>query len=81
MGDWAKHEMGRASLPQKCFLFAGTTPEKQKEKVLSKFDKYKNIRQKVLLTDDTEKTRLFYEANGFEAANKLNLVSYIIINN
>lgn len=44
-------------------------------------DKYNKIRQKVLLTDDTEKTRLFYEANGFESANKLNLVSYVAINN
>ena len=45
------------------------------------FNKYKNVRQKVLLTDNTKKTRLFYETNGFESANKLNLVSYIIINN
>src|SRR6056297_1663066 len=39
----------------------------------SVLDKYNKIRQKVLLTDDTEKTRLFYETNGFESANKLNL--------
>jgi ribosomal protein S18 acetylase RimI-like enzyme len=44
-------------------------------------DKYKNVRQKVLLTDDTEKTRLFYKANGFEPANRSNLVSYVLINN
>ncbi|MGM0437788.1 MAG: GNAT family N-acetyltransferase [Bacillota bacterium] len=44
-------------------------------------NKYNKIRQKVLLTDDTEKTRLFYEANGFEPANKLKLVSYVAINN
>lgn len=31
-------------------------------------NKYNKIRQKVLLTDDTGKTRLFYEANGFEPA-------------
>ena len=42
---------------------------------------YKKVRQKVLLTNNTEKTRLFYEANGFEPANKLNLVSYVAINN
>jgi len=46
----------------------------------SVLDKYNKIRQKVLLTDDTEKTRLFYETNGFESANKLNLVSYVAIN-
>ena len=45
------------------------------------FNKYKNVRQKVLLTDNTKKTRLFYETNGFKSANKLNLVSYVIINN
>ena len=45
------------------------------------FNKYNKIRQKVLLTDDTEKNRLFYEANGFESANKLKLVSYVAINN
>ncbi|ACL70096.1 GNAT family N-acetyltransferase [Halothermothrix orenii] len=44
-------------------------------------DKYNRVRQIVLLTDDTEKTKLFYKANGFEPANKLNLVSYVIINN
>ncbi len=43
-------------------------------------DKFKNVRQKVLLTDDTEPTRLFYEANGFEPVKRLNLVSYVIIN-
>jgi len=46
----------------------------------SVLDKYNKIRQKVLLTDDTEKTRLFYETNGLESANKLNLVSYVAIN-
>ena len=44
-------------------------------------DKYKNVRQKVLLTDDNNKTRLFYKANGLEPANKSNLVSYVLTNN
>ncbi|MFO7814509.1 MAG: GNAT family N-acetyltransferase [Halanaerobiales bacterium] len=44
-------------------------------------DEYKNVRQKVLLTNETEKTRSFYKANGFEPANKSNLVSYVLINN
>ncbi len=51
-------------------------------KLLKKLlNEYKKIRQIVLLTDDTEKTRLFYKANGFEPANKSNLVSYVLINN
>ncbi|MBU3209745.1 GNAT family N-acetyltransferase [Clostridium algidicarnis] len=33
-------------------------------------DKYSKVRQKVLLTDDAEETRGFYESNGFVSCDK-----------
>ena len=40
-------------------------------------EKYINVRQKVLLTDDTKETRGFYESLGFESCDKETLVSFI----
>ncbi|MDF1672374.1 MAG: GNAT family N-acetyltransferase [Vicingaceae bacterium] len=39
-------------------------------------DNYKNVRQIVLLTDDTSETRSFYENLGFESCDKGQLVSF-----
>lgn len=39
-------------------------------------DQYKNVRQKVLLTEDTEETRKFYEANAFVSCDKGVLVAF-----
>lgn len=39
-------------------------------------DKYKHIHQKVLLTDDNEETRGFYERNGFISCDKGDLVAF-----
>jgi GNAT superfamily N-acetyltransferase len=38
---------------------------------------YPTIRQKVLLTDDTEKTRAFYEACGFQSVEKMQAVAFL----
>ncbi|MDN6029387.1 MAG: GNAT family N-acetyltransferase [Lactobacillus sp.] len=38
--------------------------------------KHQNIRQKVLLTDDTVATRSFYRKCGFTETSELNLVSF-----
>lgn len=43
------------------------------------FEHYKDVRQKVLLTDDTEKTRKFYESVGMKACDDLKLMSFIKI--
>lgn len=39
-------------------------------------DQHKDIRQKVLLTDDSDKTNAFYEKKGFVKATSLNLNCY-----
>ncbi len=39
-------------------------------------DEYKDVRQKVLLTDDSEETRGFYEDNGFVSCDKGQLVAF-----
>ena len=39
-------------------------------------DRYKNVRQKVLITDNTDKTNSFYEKNGFVKTDCLNLNCY-----
>jgi ribosomal protein S18 acetylase RimI-like enzyme len=39
-------------------------------------DKYKDVRQKVLLTDDSEETRGFYESNGFSSCDKGDIVAF-----
>lgn len=39
--------------------------------------RFKNMRQKVLLTDDNEETRKFYESLGFESCDNGQLVSFI----
>lgn len=38
---------------------------------------YKNVRQKVLLTDDREETRSFYEANEFFSCDKGDVVAFV----
>ncbi|MCM1989249.1 GNAT family N-acetyltransferase [Oceanirhabdus seepicola] len=40
-------------------------------------DKYKHIRHKVLLTDNGEETKGFYEAYGFKQSDSFDLVSFI----
>ena len=44
-------------------------------------NKFKDVRQTVILTDDQKKTKDFYRSNGFKPAGKLNLVSFVRINN
>ncbi|MBL1232350.1 MAG: GNAT family N-acetyltransferase [Flavobacteriales bacterium] len=44
-------------------------------------EKFKNIRQKVLLTDDNEETRGFYEALGFSSCDKGDLVAFVKLEN
>lgn len=39
-------------------------------------DKYKHVRQKVLLTEEAKDVRHFYEKNGFESCDKGTLVAY-----
>ena len=39
-------------------------------------DRYQNVRQKVLITDNTNKTNSFYEKNGFVKSDYLNLNCY-----
>ncbi|KIL81821.1 MULTISPECIES: GNAT family N-acetyltransferase [Enterococcus] len=38
---------------------------------------YPKIRQKILLTDDTKKTRAFYEACGFQTVEKSHAVAFL----
>ena len=44
-------------------------------------EKYGNVRQKVLLTDDNEETRGFYEALGFSSCDKGDLVAFVKLEN
>ena len=44
-------------------------------------EKYKDVRQKVLLTDDNAETRGFYESLGFESCDKRQLVSFVKLEN
>lgn len=39
-------------------------------------DKYKNVRQKLLLTENTPQTTSFYKKQGFVDTQKLNLISF-----
>lgn len=39
-------------------------------------ENYSDVHQKVLLTDDTEETRTFYEANGFSSCDKGQTVAF-----
>ena len=43
--------------------------------------KYRNVRQKVLLTDDTPRTRGFYKALGFTSADDGTLVAFTKLSN
>ncbi len=40
-------------------------------------EKYPEVRQKILMTEDTEETRKFYEALDFESCDKGELVAFI----
>ena len=41
---------------------------------------YSDVRQIVLTTDDTEKTKAFYESNGLRQAKDYDCISYMKIN-
>lgn len=43
-------------------------------------NKYENVRQKVLLTDEAPDVRHFYEKNGFESCDKGELVAFANLN-
>ncbi|WP_069650100.1 GNAT family N-acetyltransferase [Caloranaerobacter ferrireducens] len=43
-------------------------------------DKYKDVRQKVLLTNDSEETRGFYQSNGFNSCDRGELVAFVKFN-
>jgi GNAT superfamily N-acetyltransferase len=40
-------------------------------------NKYSHVRMKVLLTDDTEKTKVFYDSVGFKKASEVGTVCYL----
>ena len=42
-------------------------------------DKYKNVRQKVLLTDETDNTLAFYASKGFNKSTDIGTVSFVRI--
>lgn len=42
-------------------------------------DHYPDVRQKILMTDDTEKTRKFYEVMGFTACDNGQLIAFMKI--
>jgi ribosomal protein S18 acetylase RimI-like enzyme len=44
-------------------------------------ERFVSVRQKVLLTDDNEETRGFYESLGFESCDKGQLVSFVKLEN
>ena len=41
------------------------------------FEEYKDVRQKVLLTHDSDETRGFYESIGFKSCDKGDLVAFV----
>ncbi len=41
------------------------------------FDNYKDVKQKVLLTDDTEKTQAFYQSVGMKDCEEMKLLSFV----
>lgn len=43
-------------------------------------NKYKNVRQKVLLTEEAPNVRHFYEKNGFQSCDKGSLVAFAKMN-
>lgn len=40
-------------------------------------ERYNDVRQKVLLTDDNSDTRSFYESNGFISCEKSNTIAFV----
>lgn len=47
--------------------------------MLKMLERFKDVRQKVLLTEDNKETRSFYESLGFESCDKDHLVSFVKI--
>lgn len=43
-------------------------------------EKYKNVRQKVLLTEEAPDVRRFYEKNGFQSCDKGDLIAFAKMN-
>ena len=48
--------------------------------LISVLESYRDVRQKVLLTDDVEETRGFYETNGFISCDKGDTVAFVKFN-
>lgn len=44
-------------------------------------EKYQNVRQKVLMTDNNQTTELFYKNCGFQQMETLNLVGFVKLDN
>ena len=49
--------------------------------MLNTLEKLKSLRQRVLLTDDNDETRGFYESLGFESCDRESLVSFVKLEN
>lgn len=48
--------------------------------MISLLKEFQSIRQVVLLTDDTEKTKAFYQSLGFSDSNEMNTLAFLKIN-
>jgi purine-nucleoside phosphorylase len=68
MGNWSKHEFKRSKLPKRCFLFAGTTPEERKDKILNKFNEIlfhkHDVYERYIVTDGKQEYIILFQVYG-----------------
>lgn len=68
MGDWAKWELSKSELPERCYIFAGTSPQfiidqvirEYKEVIFQKHDNYNPY----ILSDGKEETLILFQVYG-----------------
>jgi hypothetical protein len=68
MGNWAKHEFGRDTLPNRCYLFAGTTPDHVKNSILEHYEEIilhrHDVYERYIVRDKQQEDLLIFQAYG-----------------
>ena len=68
MGKWVIHEFGIEKLPKRCYLFAGTTPEDVKNKILQQYNEIvfhkHDVYERYIVKDKQREDVLIFQAYG-----------------
>lgn len=68
MGDWARYEFGRDTLPRRCYIFAGDVEEERKNSILSLYEKIEfhkhTVYERYIVSKDNKEDLLIFQVYG-----------------